>query len=81
MRVRERARMRAARDEPGEMRHVDHEIGADRVGDLAEAREIQDARIGRAAGDDELRPVLARELRHLVDVDALVLRARRRARP
>ena len=30
-------RMRAAGDEAGEMRHVDHEIGADLVGDLAEA--------------------------------------------
>ena len=30
--------MDAAGDEPGKMRHVDHEIGADLVGDLAEAR-------------------------------------------
>jgi hypothetical protein len=30
--------MRAAGDQPGEMRHVDHQIGADLVGDLAEAR-------------------------------------------
>ena len=58
MRVRERARMRAAGDESGEMRHVDHQIGADLVGDLAEALEIDDARIGRAAGDDDLRLVL-----------------------
>ena len=52
---------------PGEMRHVDHEIGADRVGDRAEAREIDDARIGRAAGDDQLRLVLARQALDLVD--------------
>ena len=38
-------------------------IGADLVGDGAEAREVDDARIGRAAGDDDARPVLARELR------------------
>ena len=37
------------------MRHVDHEIGADRVGDLAEALEVEHARIGRKAGDDHLR--------------------------
>ena len=38
MGVRERDGMRAAGDQPGEMRHVDHQIGADLVGDLAEAR-------------------------------------------
>ena len=43
MGVRERRGMRAARDQPGEMRHVDHEIGADLVGDRAEALEIPDA--------------------------------------
>ena len=38
--------MHAARHEAGEMRHVDHEIGADLIGDLAEAAEVDDARIG-----------------------------------
>ena len=75
MRMRERARMLAAGDQSGEMRHVDQEIGADLVGDLAEARELDEAAVGRAAGDDELRPVLAGKLRHLVDVDAPVLLA------
>jgi hypothetical protein len=51
-------RMHAAGDQPGEMRHVDEQIGADLVGDLAEAREVDDARIGGAAGDDDLRLVL-----------------------
>ncbi len=37
MRMRQRARMDAAGDEPGEMRHIDHEIGADGLRDLAEA--------------------------------------------
>ena len=81
MGMRERAGMHAARDEAGEMRHVDHEIGADLVGDLAEAREIDDARIGRAAGDDQLRPMLFGELRHLVHVDAVVVAAARRRGP
>ena len=61
MGVRERAGMRAAGHEAGEVRHVDHQLGADLVGDLAEAAEVDDARIGRAAGDDDLRPVLLRE--------------------
>ena len=73
MGMRERARMHAAGDEPGEMRHVDHQLGADAVGDLAEAAEVDDARIGRAAGDDHLRPMLLREPRHLVHVDAVVV--------
>ena len=73
MRMRDRRRMHAAGDEPGEMRHVDHQIGADRIGDLAEALEIPDARIGRAAGDDELRLVGVRDPLDLVVVEQLVL--------
>ena len=71
----ERARMHAARDQAGEVRHVDHQDGADLVGDGAEAREVDDARIGRAAGDDDARLVLARQRGHRVEVDALVLAA------
>ena len=55
------------------MRHVDHQIGADGIGDLAEAREVDDARIGRAAGDDHRGLVLLRELLDLVIVDAVVV--------
>ena len=55
------------------MRHVDHEIGANLVGDLAEALEVDGARIGRAAGDDHRRLVLARELLDLVIVDEMVV--------
>ena len=73
MRVRQRARMRAAGDQPGEMRHVDHQIGADPVGDRAEPGEIDDARIGAAAGDDQPRPVLLGQ--------TLDLRRNRSARP
>src|SRR3569832_2220894 len=57
------------------MRHVDHENGADRVRDLAEALEVDDARISRTAGDDELRLVFFGERRDFVHVDALVLAA------
>src|SRR5262249_4131044 len=62
-----------AGDEAGEMRHVDEEFGADLIGDFAEAAEIDDPGIGRSAGDDHLWPVLARELCHLVEVDAVVV--------
>ncbi len=41
----------------------------------AEAREIDDARIGAAAGDDHLRLVLFGQARQLVVIDALVFAA------
>src|SRR5439155_361790 len=63
MGVRERIRMHPAGDETGEMRHVDQKFGTDLVGDLAEAAEIEDARIGGPASDDDLRPKLTRKLR------------------
>ena len=71
--MRHRRGMDAAGDEAGEMRHVDQQIGADAVGDLAEALEVPGARIGRAAGDDQLRLHLLGLLGHLVHVDDLVL--------
>ena len=60
-------------DEPGEVRHVAHEFRADRIGDLAEAREIELARIGRPAGDDQLRPLFLRDPLDLVHVDPVVV--------
>jgi hypothetical protein len=36
-------RIHAGRHEPGDVRHVDHEIGADRIGDLTEALEVEHA--------------------------------------
>ena len=71
--MRERARMHAAGHEAGEMRHVDHKIGAHLIGDLAEAAEIDDARIGRAAGDDHFRPVLLGEPLDLLHVDQVIV--------
>ena len=71
MGVRERRRMRPARDQAGEMGDIGHEIGADRVADGAEALEIPMPRIGRAARDDELGLVLARQRLDLVHVDAM----------
>ena len=67
--VRHRARVQAGGDQPGEVRHVDHQQRADLVGDLAEAREVELARVGGPAGDDQLRLALARDARDLVHVD------------
>jgi hypothetical protein len=73
MRMRHRRSMNAAGHEAREMRHVDQEIGADAVGDFAKALEIPGARIGGAAGDDQLRLDLLGLLGHRVHVDDLVL--------
>src|SRR5262249_60636976 len=62
-----------AGDEPGEMRHVDEEVGADLIGNFAEAAEIDETGIGRSAGDDDLWAVLPGELCHLLDVDTVVI--------
>ena len=60
------------------MGHVDEQVGADLVGDRAEAGEVEVARIGRAAGDDQLGLVLLREPLDLVEVDQMVVAAERR---
>src|SRR5690606_26277695 len=73
MRVREGGGVRAARDEAGKMRHIDEQPSAYFVGDRAERGEIPMARIGRAAGDNQLRLVLARDAANLVHIEPLVL--------
>ena len=67
-------------DQPGEVGHVDHQQRADLVGDLAEAREVELARVGRPAGEQQLRPALARDPRDLVHVDQAASRGRPRRR-
>ena len=59
--VRHRVGVLAGGDEAGEVGHVDHQLGADRVGDLAEGGEVELARVGRPAGDDQRRLVLLGE--------------------
>ena len=81
--VRHRRRVRATGDEAGDVRGVDHEQRAARVGDLAERGEVDGARVGGRARDDELRPLGQREGAELVVVDALRLAVdavRRRSR-
>ncbi len=65
--------MQPGGDETGEVRHVDHQQRADLVGDLAEAREVELARVGRPAGQQQLRPALAGDARDLVHVDQAAL--------
>ncbi len=67
--------MHPAGDEPGEMRHVHHQISADLVGDVAKAGEVDNPRIGAAAGDDQLWPMVVRQPLDLVEIDAGILAA------
>ena len=60
---RHRRRVHARGDEAGDVRHVHHHRRADLVGDLAELREVEGARVGAGADDDDLRLVLLRERR------------------
>ena len=53
------------------MRDIGHERRAHLVRDLAERLEVDGTRKGRAARDDQLRPMLAREIADLVEVDPL----------
>ena len=69
--------MQAGGDKAGEMRHIDHEVGADAVGDLAERLEVPNARIAGAARDDDLRLMLLGERLDLLHVDAVVVLAHR----
>ncbi len=71
--VRHRVGVQARGDEACEVGHVDHEVGADLVGDLAETCEVELARVGRPASDDELRLGLEGEALDLVHVDPVRL--------
>ena len=53
------AREDLAGHQPGEVGHVDHQGGADLVGDLAHLREVHPPRVRRVAGDEDQRPELA----------------------
>src|SRR5262249_56233019 len=55
MGVGKRTGMRATGDEAGKMRHIDKELGADLIGNFAEAAEVDETRIGPSAGDADLR--------------------------
>ena len=69
-----RVRVQAGGDQPGEVSHVAEQERAHLVGDLAELVDLDDARVGRAAADDQLGLVLERERAHLVVVDRKVSR-------
>ena len=63
--------MDARRDESGDVRHVDKKQRADGIGDVAQAREVDGARIGRGARRDHLRAGFLRLDFERVIVDGL----------
>ena len=71
--VRERIGMDPARHQAGKMRHVDQQLGPDLIGDVAEATEIENPRIGRSTSNNHLRPMFVREPFHLVEVDPVIV--------
>ena len=71
--VRQRARVDAGRDQSREMRHVHVQVRPHLVGDAAEALEVDDPGVGRAARDDQPGLVLARERLDFLVVDPAVL--------
>ncbi len=69
MGMRHRRRVRPAGDEASDMGHVDHQPGADFIGDLAKPRPVPDTGIGGAASEDQLGLMLAGKAGHLVHVE------------
>ncbi len=63
--------MRASGNQSGEVRHVNQVERANFVGDLAHAREVDEARIGAASADDQLRLLALSDLLQIVVVDGL----------
>jgi hypothetical protein len=67
--IRHRVRVQPCGHQAGEVRHVHHEVGAHEVRDAAELGEIELARVGGPAGDDELRAVFQCQRFNLCHVD------------
>ena len=71
--VRNGRRMCARCNKAGDVGHVDHQVSAHLVGDLAHALEVDHAGIGGGAADDQLRLLLKGDALHFVVVDNLGL--------
>ena len=77
VRVRHRIRIHAGGDQARDVRHVDHEPGAHRIGNLAHARPVDHPGVGRETADQHLRLVLFRQLGHalVIDLAGIVIQA------
>ena len=54
-----------------DMRHIDHQVRADLIGNLAEALEVDCAGICGRAADDHLGLAFLRDLKHLIIIDTM----------
>ena len=70
--VRHRVGVHPSGDEPGYVGGVEHENGADLVGDVAQRGRLDDPRVRRGTGHDHLRAGCSGAVPQLVHVDALV---------
>src|SRR5690606_4858489 len=66
---RHRVRVHAGGNQTGHVSHVDEQVGTDLVGDGAEAREVEDLRVGAETGDDHFWLVLDSQALDFVVVD------------
>ena len=67
------AHVDARSDEAGDVRHIDHEVRADGIGDLTELGKVDLAGIGGGAREDHLGLALLRDAIELIVVDLLGL--------
>ena len=72
--VRHRALVDAGDHQAGNVGDVADEVGADLFGDLAEDLEVDDARICGGAADDDLGPMLLRQIADQIEVQSAGLR-------
>jgi hypothetical protein len=75
MGMRDRRWVNATSHQAGDVSHVHHEIGADGIGDLAEALPVPDTGIGGTTGEDELGLVLMGEPLDLVHIQQVIIAA------
>ena len=66
---RHRVRIQVHGTEPGNVCHVDQQVSANVVGDLAKARKIDDPRVRGKPGDDQLGTMFLRKPLHLRVID------------
>ena len=59
--VRHRVGVQPGGHQPGDVRHIHHQAGAHRIGNLAQAREVEPARVGAGACHNQLGLVLQRQ--------------------
>ena len=67
--VREGARVEVRGDESRDVRHIHHQARAALFGNVREALEVEEARVGARARDDEPRPMFHGQALELVVVD------------